>query len=328
MSNITPKKLMEAITSQAFKGVDLSQVLSLEADDLRTFSLEQMERLRAWPQCLGALWLSDQFWTADRNLTMIKNPHPWLAFEWEMKDREELSDLSDDEYRIAEWIVKLALLSHDLYCHEPFDVNQLGDNLQGRFAETELYADSFRYDNKALVEWIRTTTYRHIAAMVCYTMMDQEINWAVENNLAVQDFYANESDSFGLSWDKTEDCEAYISKCLSAMQQIEEHYQKGHAAGLNDEEIRVIDMLYGFAPHDFFEEDFPEVREICEAVNKHMPKAPFIKSELGQQQYRKAVFDELKTIFGKYETPFDPTDPTDLTLGYMRTWLYDKYYNG
>lgn len=328
MKEITPKQLLEAITSQAFKGVDLSLVLSLKGDELRTFTLEQMERLRAWPQCLGALWLSDQFWTADRILTPRSNNHPLIACEYEMWSREKLSELTDDEYRIAEWIVKLSILSHDLYSHEPFDVEQLGDNLQGRFLQTELYRDSFRYDNKALVDWIRTTPYRHIAAMVCYTMMDQEINWAVENNLAVQDFYANESDRFGISWDKTEDCEAYISKCLSAMQQIVEHYQKGRAAGLNDEEIRVIDMLYGFAPHDFFEEDFPEVREICEAVNKHLPKAPYIKSEQGQQQYRKAVFDELRTIFEKYDTPFDPSDPTDLTLGYMRTWIYDKYYNG
>ena len=328
MSKITPKQLLEAITSQAFKDVDLSPVLSLSGDELRTFTLEQMERLRAWPQCMGALWLSDQFWTSDRIITPRSSDHPWIAFESEMWDREQLSDLTDDEYRIAEWIVQLALLSHDLYCHEPFDTDQLGDHLQGRREQTERFADSFRYDNKPLVEWIRTTKYRRVAAMVCYTMMDQEINWAVENNLAVQDYYANESDRYGISWDMTEDCEAYISKCLNAMQKIVEHYQKGHAAGLNDEEITVIDMLYGFAPHEFFEEDFPEVRDICKAVNNHLPKAPYIKSEQGQQQYKKSVFDDLKTIFERYETPFDPSDPTDLTLGYMRTWLYDKYYNG
>ena len=327
MSKTSPKQLYDAIALQLFKGVDLSLVLSLSGDELRKFSLEQMERLRAWRDCYGALWLNDLFWTADRILTPCQDNHPWIAGEYEMWDRDQLSDLTDDEYRIAEWIVQLSILSHDLYSHEPFDVNQLGDGLQGRFAETELYKDSFRYDNKPLVYWIRTTPYRHIAAMVCYTIMDQEINWAVENNLAVQDYYANESDRFGLYWDKTEHCEDYISRCLNAMQQIEMHYEKGHSAGLSDEEIRVIDMLYGFAPHEFFEEDFPEVREICEAVNKHMPKAPFIKSEQGQQQYRNAVFGELKTIFETYGTPFDPSDLTDLTLGYMRTWLYDKYYN-
>ena len=156
MSKITPKQQLEAITSQAFKDVDLSPVLSLKGDELRTFTLEQMERLRAWPRCLGALWLSDQFWTADRILTPRSADHPWIAIDCEMWDREQLSDLTDDEYRIAKWIVQLALLSHDLYSHEPFDTNQLGDNLQGRFTETELYQDSFRYDNKPLVEWIRT----------------------------------------------------------------------------------------------------------------------------------------------------------------------------
>lgn len=33
MSNITPKQLLEAITTQAFKDVDLSLVLSLKGDN-------------------------------------------------------------------------------------------------------------------------------------------------------------------------------------------------------------------------------------------------------------------------------------------------------
>ena len=328
MSNITPKQLLEAITSQAFKDVDLSPVLSLKGDDLRTFTLEQMERLRAtYPDGIAALWLSDQFWTADRNLTMIKKPHPWLAFEWEMKDRQELSDLTDDEYRMAEWIVKLALLSHDIYCHEPFDVEQLGDNLQGRFLQTEHYVDSFRYDNKALVDWIRTTKYRRIAAQVCYIMLDEETNWAIRNNQAVQDYYAMDVRRDDCSWDSIDDCEAFVNDALDAMQKIEEHYESGHQKGLNDEEIRVLDALYGFAPHEYFDDDFERVRDICKAANNNLPKAPYIVSELGQQQYSKAVFSDLKKIFEKYDIPFDPSDPTDLTLGYLGAWVYDKYYN-
>ena len=125
MSNMTPKQFLEHIKKNVFKGIDLKPVLTLQGDGLRTFTLEQLERLRSTvPNGHYALWLSDQFWTCERDLTMITETHPWLAYEWEMKEREQLPELSDDEYKIACWIEELALLSHDLYCHEPFDVEQ------------------------------------------------------------------------------------------------------------------------------------------------------------------------------------------------------------
>ena len=329
MSNMTPKQFLEHIKKNVFKDIDLAPATTLQGDELRTFTLEQLERLRGWlPDANAALWLGDQFWTADRNLTMRSEEHPWLADEWEMKDRKQLSDLSDDEYTIACWIEQLALFSHDLYCHEPFDVEQLGDGLQGRFAQTELYADSFRYDNKPLVEWMKTTPYRHIAAMVCYIMADQEIDWAVQNNQAVQDYYAMECwRDFG-DWGKLEDCEDFINRSLAAMQKIEEHYQKGHAEGLNDEEIRVLDIMFGFAPHNYTDEDYPAVRDICAVAQKHLPKEPYIKSEQGQRAYGKAVFADLEEVFAKHNMTWDPSDPTDLTMGYLDAWVYDKYYNG
>ena len=95
---MTPTQFLEHIKKNAFKDIDLAPAATLQGDELRTFSLEQLERLRGWlPDANAALWLGDQFWTADRNLTMITDPHPWLADEWEMKDREQMPDLSDDE---------------------------------------------------------------------------------------------------------------------------------------------------------------------------------------------------------------------------------------
>ena len=74
---MTPKQFLEHIKKNAFKDIDLAPAATLQGDELRTFSLEQLERLRGWqPDANAALWLGDQFWTADRNLTMITIPHP------------------------------------------------------------------------------------------------------------------------------------------------------------------------------------------------------------------------------------------------------------
>lgn len=319
----TPHELLESILDQAFKDVDVSQVLTMNDEQLCTFTLEQMERLRATRDSIAALWLSDQFLTCDRELYLISNPHPWLNLAIEMKLPSQLPDLNDDEYRIAEWIFQLALLSHDLYAHVPFDVALLGGGLK---MSGRIFADDFRYTNTPLIDWIRSAPYRRVAAMVCYIVMEQETNWAIQHNQAVQDFYAMEGWGNKYSLDQEADCEQYIATCLDAMQLIAEHYAKGHLAGLNDEEIRVLDAIFGFVPHHFEEEDFPMVRDVCEAAAKHLPTKPYIKSEQGQRMYGKAVFDDLKRIFAKYEVDFDPSDLSDLTPGYLDKWVYDKYY--
>ena len=56
----TPHELLEIIQNQAFKDIDLSQVLTMNDEQLCIFSLEQMERLRATRGSIAALWLSDQ----------------------------------------------------------------------------------------------------------------------------------------------------------------------------------------------------------------------------------------------------------------------------
>ena len=326
MSNIpTPHKFLEAIQRNAFKDIDLTQLLTMDEDQQRDFMLEQMERMLSIPNVYTAEWLSDQFWTADKELIMIRNPHPWLKNENEMKEREEMSDLSDGEYELAKWIMKLALFSHSLVVtHMPFPLDMLQYNLEDIiFPEDE----QFYYGNSALVHWIRTTRYRRIAALVCYQVLDTETDWAVCSNQAVQDFYALECWDRKSDWRELDKCEEFTRKALDGMQQIKKHYEKGRKAGLNDEEIRVLDAIWGFAPHDFFKEDFPMVRDICKAANKHLPPEPYIMSEQGLRQYAKAVFDDLKQIFAKYEVPFDPSDLTDLTPGYLDKWVYDKYYD-
>lgn len=319
----TPKELLELIQKNLFMDVDLTCVLKMTSAELTTFTLEQMERLLSIQNKDCAAWLSDLFWTADKELTLMDEPHPWMKNEYEIYEHEALSDLSDDEYEIAVWILKLTALAHALVVHTPFPLDILEDGLENAVKH---FSEQFNYRNKRLIDWIRTSPYRHIAALVCYIVLDTETNWAIRSNQAVQDFYAMDCWDSGMNWRSLERCEAFIQKALNGMQQIEEHYEKGHKAGLNDEEIRVLDAIYGFAPHDYFDEDFACVRDICKAANDHLPSKPYIKSEKGQREYGKAVFDDLKDIFTKYDMPFDPSDLTDLTPGYLDAWIYDKYY--
>jgi len=308
-TTITPKALLESIKRNAFNGVDLSRVTTMSDEELRTFTLKQEERmLNSQPHCIVAAWLSDQFWTCDKELILMHDPHPWLESEIAIRDMPELLDFSEEDYKLAQWILHVALISHDLYNHARFDLSVLGDGLVG------------------CADWIRDTPYRRVAAFVCYQMLDVETNKAIVSNPAVQDFYAMDCWEHNGDFSDLQLCEEFIHKALDGMQQIKEHYEKGHRAGLSDEEIRVLDAIVGFAPHDIIDEDLPLLHDICKAADDHLPKEPFIKSEQGQREYCKTVFKDFEQIFAKYEIPFAPSDLRDLTPGYLNSWLYDKYY--
>lgn len=325
MSTIpTPKALLEAIKRDAFRGIDLSHVIKMSNEERHTFTLQQEERmLGERPYGNVAAWLSDQFWTCDKELRLMTKPHPWLESEIAIRDTPELLDLSPEDYELAQWILHIALFSHDLFNHARFDLSVLADGLtSSKDVTTE---DDFLFSNKALIEWIRQTPYRRIAALVCYQVLDAETDKAVEENQAVQDFYAMECWRNRPNWGDAASCEAFTSKALEAMQRISDHYETGHSKGLNDEEIRVLDAMYAFTPHNYFEEDFPCVRELCETASRMLPKRPFVKSEEGRRKYVHEVFEEAKKILVKHEVDFDPDAFVDMTLSYLEAWINAKY---
>lgn len=320
----TPKELLEVIVRNLFKDTDLSRVPRMTADELPTFTLEQEERLLAMTaNGLSVAWLSDRFWTADKELILMFDPHPWMENEYMLKAREDMPDLTDDEYALASWISKLAALSHALFVHTYFPLDLLEEGLEWKHASDE---ENFSYSHGRLIDWICLTPYRRVAAMVCYLVLDTETNRAIQTNQAVQDFYAMECWYDRPDWQKVDECETFITKALDGMRQIDEHYEKGLEAGLNDAEIRVLDALYGFAPHEYFEEDFPRVRDICQAAEELLPDKPYVKSEKGEREYAVRMHKRIGEIYAKYDMHYDPSDVRDLTPGYLDSWIYDKYY--
>lgn len=309
----TPKELLEVIVRNLFKDTDLSRVPRMTADELPTFTLEQEERLLAMTaNGLSVAWLSDRFWTADKELILMFDPHPWMENEYMLKAREDMPDLTDDEYALASWISKLAALSHALFVHTYFPLDLLEEGLEWKHASDE---ENFSYSHGRLIDWICLTPYRRVAAMVCYLVLDTETNRAIQTNQAVQDFYAMECWYDRPDWQKVDECETFITKALDGMRQIDEHYEKGLEAGLNDDEIRVLDALYGFAPHEYFEEDFPRVRDICQAAEELLPDKPYVKSEKGEREYAVRMHKRIGEIYAKYDMHYDPSDVRDLTPG-------------
>lgn len=323
MKTITAEELLRAIEHNVFEGVDLQAIASVDdEDEQRRLRLEQVERLfDTQPNGLWAMWLSDQFYTADRELVLIKDPHPFLYDETMNRDQAD-TNLNDTDYKTMEWLADTAYLCHQLYSHEPFATDV--------FLGVEECAlnprDNFLYTNKTLVDWIRTTPYRRVAALTLRVMLDVECDRAIVSNQAVQDFYANECYRDNWHVENVEECEDFIKRSLNGIDEMYRHHEQGLSMGLTDEQIRVTDALWEYVPHNYIEEYVACAREFCEMADRMLPRRPYIKSENGVRKYQRETMEALKKIADRYEIDFEPYNPSSLAASYTATWLYDKYY--
>ena len=236
----------------------------------------------------------------------------WLIGQfWEDKER-------DEEYLVAEKIYHTAEFCSALYHHHAFDLNVLGEGAP---------TGSFEYANTALMEWIQHAEHRRVAALVCRIVLDAELDKAVRDNQAVQDYYAEHVyGTHSDNWQLVDDCEKFIQRAIEGMGVVAHHYEEARKWGLEGEAVQVNDMVYGWVPHVFEEEVVATAREILEAANRLLPDELTLRNDAGARAYIKNVFKEAQQIAEKYDVDLDIHDGYSLTIGYMETWLERKYW--
>ena len=144
---ITAEYMHQLMKDSLFKNVDLSRVPQMTGEELRSFTLEQTDAiwgLRAYGDAMG--WLVGQF-IEDDGSEREDNPL------YEERGKNALTD----------WYLQLVELGADLYFHHSFDLDKLEPGLAQHHKE---YYEDFTIDNERLVEWLRKTPYRRVAAMV------------------------------------------------------------------------------------------------------------------------------------------------------------------
>jgi len=239
---MTASQLLAMIERKYFRGARLAQASLLEGEERRAYRLAQVERLlnedskyTSW-----AVYLSDEFWTADEGRRLIKKPHPLLSVEGQQT-------LTADEMKRLLLIVEIAGLCHDLTLHFTFDLKEAFGFRNQRFWVT----------NRRLVEWLRAMEYEQIAVHTAYTLK-RHVNIEYERNgyLPAQDKLAElYSSEHHCRVDKPTLTEMpprdYVQVILDALQQIERHWRQGIRRKLNPELIMLHDEIYGVVPYQF-----------------------------------------------------------------------------
>ena len=156
--------MLAQIEKDFFKGTDLAKACKLEGEERRTFVLSQIERLltEEYDSAPLAMWLSDQFWTADEGRMPINKANPLLSLV-------EQQTLTDGEMARLRLIQEVAGLCHDVSLHFKFDLK----------AAFGFRKNNFWVSNKQLVEWLTTTKYERIA-------MHTDINIIIDELLRIE----------------------------------------------------------------------------------------------------------------------------------------------
>ena len=276
---MTASQLLAQIERKYFRGAGLAKASLLEGEERRTYRLTQVERLltagnRYTP---WAMYLSDEFWTADEGRRPMYEDDPLLSIEGQQT-------LTDKEMKRLRLIVEIAGLCHDLTLHFTFD-------LKKAFG---IRNQDFWVTNRRLVEWLTTTEYEQIAMHTAYIMKKEAINaYAYGHYQPAQDelaeLYSMEYHELVRQPDSTNiPPRGYVKTILDAILRIERHWKRGMRLKLRPDLIMLHDEIYGVIPRQFDR----GVLEAAQALYDYMDTELQGRLVLKEYNYNAASWDE------------------------------------
>ena len=232
---------MAQIERRYFKGAGLAKASTLEGDERRGFVLAQVERLLTEEHGFSplAMWLSDEFWTADEGRKPMFEDNPLLSLK-------EQQTLTDKEMARLRMILEIAGLCHDLSLHFLFDLK-----------EAFGIKNIFWVSNKQLVEWLSTTEYERIAMHTAYTLRKHAIDVYVYGHYqpaqdAMAELFSSEYGELVRDPQRTKiPPRDYVKTIVDAILQIERHWQRGRRLKLRPDLVMLHDEIYGVVPLRF-----------------------------------------------------------------------------
>ena len=286
----TAREMLAWIEKKFFKGAGLAKASLLKGDERGAYKLAQVERLLTdrYGNPLMALYLSDQFWTADEgrvpmpweHTTPIPKPgyrtNPLLSLEGQQT-------LTDKEMSRLRLILEIAGLCHDLGLHFTFDLK-----------EAFGVKNDWWVSNKQLVEWLTTTPYEQIAMHTAYIMRKFAIGVYEYGHYqpaqdAMAELFSSEYHELVREPNHTEmPPRAYVKTIIDELLRIERHWQRGRRLKLRPDLIILHDEIYGMVPRQFDK----GVLEAAQALYDYMDKELYGRLVLEDYDYNASSWSE------------------------------------
>ncbi len=306
---LTAEYMHDMLKRSVFSDIDPQQVAAIPKDQRNKVTLAQIDKILGI-QSYGSMleWYISQFIDSEKH-PKLKNPL-----------------YNEPNNPLLDWYLEVCFLGHSLYQEEPFDLAALDPALATEHKAN--YKKAFVIDNTALVNWLRETPYHRVAAMVATIMMKLELKRVFGKNDAIQDYYAEQCNTADFDIQNEDEACQVVETVLNGLTEIRQHETAGRQLGLDNEQRRVVDLLWSWVPHDYPEPYIKAAKEIIKTVKKLMPPKTMIRSQKGFKIFYASLLPELIKIVEKYDLPVDLTDRYNLTIGYMYDWVRGKYMKG
>lgn len=165
------------------------------------------------------------------------------------------------------------------------------------------------------------TAEEEAVLMEAQALFHEAVDWAEWNNVAVQDYLAGKCGMAGVDY---EDARVLCTALREALGEMAAHLLKGRELGLSALEQRVVDTLWSWVPHDYWENYVACAREVAAAILRLLPEESAERTTEGFMTYRNAVLAEVKRLAAAHDVEFE-TEAYNLSLGYFCDWLAQEY---
>lgn len=315
------KELLQKIKERALVDVDLSSLAGMSEEERRELLLQQTERLLSTRENRDIItWMAEQI--LDRQ-GGVKDDNPILDYDTlDLKD--DIKGLNNQETVSAQFVTRLAYFSYCMYNKygdEFFTDRYLGIN--GEYDEISLH-DEFWISNTALVNWVKTTPYRRVAAGVVSEMISVAGNEAERQNSVEQDYFYGFFSAMALDLSDIAQCNEYMLIGLQTLEQAERHKQQAVGLGIDRECASIVDALCGTLMNDYPREMVACAKELQQQSTSLLPDNTVTMSRKEMDAWPLATLRACDPILKNYGIDLN-TKEQNLSRNYLQDWLYLKY---
>ena len=329
------KEHLDYIKKELFNGNGLNGITEMSAEERVEFIKKNVDRLLENER--NAMWLGDQFWTADKDRIIIYGVKNYFF------NADELAKLTEAEQAEVEFLKDFAGLCHDLSLHFPFDNTLIGWPRYRPFAfNTPGLGDAI----KALAE-----DYPHMAAHMANLMLKESTfecsrlcYQPAQDYLAELYDFDSKMNLYRMpSPSEMPHC-VYAEKVTTLLQGLADHIAEGRRLGMCLGAIIVHDTMFTDI-REFDNEVVPVSKDLWQYIDREMyikaindfdtytPDSPFDNlPEHQKQQLRELLTSLMKRVDKAYADAGFSESWIKRNLPHMYfedfgEWVINKHYD-
>ena len=186
----------------------------------------------------------------------------------------------------------------------------------------------FSPNNEELLQWLKATEYRRIAALVA---MKVEKMATIEYEMistAIYDYVWEKLHDIKTDCANVDECNLYIDSLLDIIYNVNDHIKEGKELGLCIEEVGLIDSLWGDMNHNYHKDYLDAAKDIWQKIKP--VRDNFADGRKCREDCQLFVNDMLEIalpIAEKHNIDMELDDEHSLPLSYLKYWLDSIYYS-